>query len=271
MTNHYKIPEPFVVSFSGGRTSGFMLRHILDAHHGIPEGSHVLFANTGKEHEKTLEFVQACSDNWGVPITWLEYDRATKFRVVDFNSCSRNGEPFAQMIAAKKRLPSPPQRFCTTELKLKPIERFLDSVGCDNPCMAVGLRADEPHRVHRLKGATKQMFDHVFPLYDAKVTAQSVLSFWKQQPFDLGLSANSPFINCDLCFLKRTTVISDGLMIEPERANWWIEQEEMIGHRFRYDRPSLKNQLVQISIQGRLPFAGNSLEENDAIDCNCTD
>ena len=34
MTNPYLLDLPAVVSFSGGRTSGFMLRHILDAHGG---------------------------------------------------------------------------------------------------------------------------------------------------------------------------------------------------------------------------------------------
>jgi hypothetical protein len=33
----YLLDLPAVVSFSGGRTSGFMLRHILDAHGGQPD------------------------------------------------------------------------------------------------------------------------------------------------------------------------------------------------------------------------------------------
>jgi hypothetical protein len=46
--NPYKIAPPFLLSFSGGRTSGMMLRGVLDAYGGtMPAGGHVVFANTG--------------------------------------------------------------------------------------------------------------------------------------------------------------------------------------------------------------------------------
>lgn len=49
MRNPCKIEGPAVISFSGGRTSGMMLRAILDAHGGtLPADVRVLFANTGK-------------------------------------------------------------------------------------------------------------------------------------------------------------------------------------------------------------------------------
>ena len=34
MTNPYQIEPPALISFSGGRTSGYMLRQILDAYDG---------------------------------------------------------------------------------------------------------------------------------------------------------------------------------------------------------------------------------------------
>ena len=40
-----------VIHFSGGRTSAFMLWHILEAHGGtLPQDVKVVFCNTGKEH-----------------------------------------------------------------------------------------------------------------------------------------------------------------------------------------------------------------------------
>lgn len=72
--NPFRIPEPFVVSFSGGRTSAYMLRRILDAFGGkLPAGGKVVFCNTGKERPETLDFVERCSVEWDVPVTWLEY------------------------------------------------------------------------------------------------------------------------------------------------------------------------------------------------------
>ena len=74
MSDHFLISGPAVISFSGGRTSGYMLWRILQAHGGkLPDDVRVVFANTGKEMEETLEFVQAASDHWRVPITWVEY------------------------------------------------------------------------------------------------------------------------------------------------------------------------------------------------------
>ena len=71
----YRINEPALISFSGGRTSGFMLYHILQAHNGsLPDDVHVAFANTGKEMPETLDFVRDCGDHWGVNINWLELE-----------------------------------------------------------------------------------------------------------------------------------------------------------------------------------------------------
>jgi len=66
--NPFKIIEPTVISFSGGRTSGYMLWRILQENNGLPEDAIVIFANTGKEMEETLEFVRDCETNWDVPI-----------------------------------------------------------------------------------------------------------------------------------------------------------------------------------------------------------
>ena len=69
----YKIPTPAVISFSGGRTSAFMLKQIINAHGGkLPEDIKVCFANTGKELPETLDFVHEVETMWDVDIHWLE-------------------------------------------------------------------------------------------------------------------------------------------------------------------------------------------------------
>ena len=73
MSNPYKIPEPALISFSGGRTSGFMLWNILQAYNGkLPEDIWVAFANTGKEAPETLDLIYEVSEKWGVHVNWLE-------------------------------------------------------------------------------------------------------------------------------------------------------------------------------------------------------
>ena len=74
INNNYKLPDGNVlISFSGGRTSAFMLYKILEANNGLNENVKVVFANTGREMPETYDFVQRCCDEWGVTVTWLEY------------------------------------------------------------------------------------------------------------------------------------------------------------------------------------------------------
>jgi 3'-phosphoadenosine 5'-phosphosulfate sulfotransferase (PAPS reductase)/FAD synthetase len=70
----FLITGPAVISFSGGRTSAYMLWRILQAHDGtLPDDVLVCFANTGREHEGTLRFVHDCATHWGVRVRWLEF------------------------------------------------------------------------------------------------------------------------------------------------------------------------------------------------------
>ncbi len=63
-----------LVSFSGGRTSGYMLWRIICAHGGVlPDFVYVVFANTGREHPQTLRFVHDCAVYWQVRIIWVEW------------------------------------------------------------------------------------------------------------------------------------------------------------------------------------------------------
>lgn len=92
MRDPFDITEPTCISFSGGRSSAYMLWRVLQANGGLPKDAFVCFANTGKEEEATLRFVQRCAAEWDIPITWLEFeDTETGFRTVDFASASRGG------------------------------------------------------------------------------------------------------------------------------------------------------------------------------------
>jgi 3'-phosphoadenosine 5'-phosphosulfate sulfotransferase (PAPS reductase)/FAD synthetase len=90
--SYFLINEPTVISFSGGRTSAYMLWRVLQSNGGLPEDAIVCFANTGKEDEATLEFVRDCEKNWNCEIHWLEYrDSEQKFERVTFETASRGG------------------------------------------------------------------------------------------------------------------------------------------------------------------------------------
>ncbi|HBO79850.1 MAG TPA: Nin-like protein, partial [Cupriavidus sp.] len=85
MRDPFKIDQPTCISFSGGRTSAYMLWRVLQANSGLPADTVVCFANTGKEVEATLRFVRDCATHWHVPVHWLEYQpEAPGFVRVDF-------------------------------------------------------------------------------------------------------------------------------------------------------------------------------------------
>ena len=226
MRDPFLLDRPAIVSFSGGRTSGYMLWRVLQAFGGsLPDDVVVVFNNTGKEREETLEFVAAVGAMWNVRVRWLEYrneptTRTPKtgkragqvvptwhhlFREVDFATASRGGEPFDMAIRSRQILPNQAVRYCTGEMKIRTTYRFVRDHLCwregyDN---ALGIRADEPHRVAKLYSAretrtVQTLFgeeeevtgydaervpgeEPVVPLYRAGGTLDDVMAFWQSQ------------------------------------------------------------------------------------------
>lgn len=262
MTDPFKINGPTCISFSGGRTSAYMLWRVLQSNGGLPSDAVVCFANTGKEDEATLRFVRECSERWGVPITWVEYrDSETMFAVVDFETASRDGEPFDALTSQKSYLPNPVARFCSEFLKGRCITK---ATGMESDETMVGVRADEPHRIAKLRARGLML-----PLIDAGVTKADVRAFWKAQPFDLNLEEHGGVTdlgNCDLCFLKGAAQIQSLIQHRPERAVWWAAQEQKIGATFRSDRPSYA-QMLKFAKEQKDMFD----TQEEAIPCFCGD
>ena len=233
--NSYTLPDGNVlISFSGGRTSGYMLHQILEANGDLPDRCKVVFANTGREMPETLDFVQECSQRWNVPITWLEYNRRDNkvcFDVVSHNSAARNGEPLATLFQSKAYLPNVMQRFCTQETKVRTMKRYLVSIGWKHWTNTVGIRADEAHRV---KPSSDNRWTNWFPLADAVVGVLDVQRFWKDQPFDLRVMKGAG--NCDGCFLKSEATLASLWRQHPDRMQWWSDMETKINGQFHKSR-----------------------------------
>jgi len=273
--NPFLIDSPTCISFSGGRTSAYMLYKVLEANNGLPPEAVVCFQNTGKEREETLEFIHQCSTQWNVPITWLEYqDQAVQFREVTFETASRNGEPFEAIIRKRKYLPNPLVRFCTVELKVRTAHRYLRSIGWKEWESWMGIRADEQRRLAKIKNQDYGKHETKYsPLGVAGVTKQDVAKFWREQPFDLMLenqNGETPWGNCDLCFLKNTSKIASLIAQEPERAVWWARMETIAtaskpsGFYFRTDRPSYAD-MQKFAVEQTDMFDPNE----ESISCFC--
>ena len=230
--SHFRTHGRTVVSFSGGRTSGFLLYHVLKAHDfQLPEDVVVLFENTGKEREETLDFIHEVSKQWGVDIGWLEWRlQKPRFRVVDYESASRNGEPFEELIKWKSYLPNAVARFCTENLKVKCSHDYLrDHLGWAEWTSFIGIRYDEPRR-WKIEGEDpkRRYEDRYLPLRHAGISERDVLDFWRRQPFDLKLKSYEG--NCDLCYLKGQGKRMRIMEENPHLADWWVEQELSLIH-----------------------------------------
>jgi len=233
----------YVLLFSSGRTSAFLVRYFLERNgfnktvgvylsKGNPEyhyhtnnkgdRCYVLFMNTGKEKEESLFFANECDVRWNFKTIWLEAvinrikGSGTGYKIVNFKTASRKGQPFAAMLR-KYTMPNNRASNCTRELKQRPKEAFLRGF---NYTSVVGIRADEAHR----KSVTD--LKTIYPLCDEfKVDSKFIRSWWSRQDFDLQLKDYEG--NCDLCFKKslkkRLTIIKEN----PDVATWWLEQEEI--------------------------------------------
>lgn len=140
---------PHVMKFSGGRSSGMLLKLFLDRGWLRAErGDVIIFNNTSAEHPATYEFTRQCAayaeQEWGIPFFWIEFatyedvyggdwTRAPTFRLVNrepqseqnpdgYHSC---GEVFEELVSHQGFLPSRTTRTCTTHLKLEITSRFL--------------------------------------------------------------------------------------------------------------------------------------------------
>lgn len=299
--NPYLVTSGGWAAISGGRTSGFMLFRMLQTHEDdgtpFPDDFLFLFCNTGLEDERTYEFVRRMQTTWGIDIVWLEYQRSDGpivefkgnshqigchgFKVVDFDTASRNGEPFRQLLEVKRDyravakglppvLPNVPQRFCSGELKARTMLRYYESrFGRGPRAEYIGIRSDEESRVVRLQETVAAYRTMKAPLVDDHVDEEEVLVFWKNAPFDLAIphdpEMGTYLGNCRGCFLKKKSKLARINREYPDALEFYAQVEEEFGQTFRKDRPTYR-QIMSGALE--LPVCGT---DEDETACSCTD
>jgi 3'-phosphoadenosine 5'-phosphosulfate sulfotransferase (PAPS reductase)/FAD synthetase len=210
-----------LVSFSGGRTSALMARLIQELPYYKEWNKLYVFANTGKEKEETLQFIDRCDKEWNLGVVWIESvinpvkGKGVTWKIVDLKTANRTGQPFEDVIK-KHGLPSKLYRHCTRDLKEEPIHKYAKHIFDGDYLTAIGIRADEKHRI---SSDPKK----VYPLNDLNVDEAFVRNWWDRQKFDLNIKDYEG--NCDLCFLKskrkKLTLVKEN----PNIVQWWNEME----------------------------------------------
>ena len=217
--------DKLLISFSGGRTSAYMTKLLLD-NWGSTHDMVVVYANTGKEREETLEFIKKCDDELGFNTVWIETimnpinGKGCDFKVVDFYSASRNGEPFEDVIK-KHGIPNAATPHCSREMKKSPIEKYIKSLGWKDYKIALGIRIDEMKRA-------KPKPRIIYPLVkDFPSTKLKVNQWWNLQKFNLELKGYEG--NCDLCWKKSKRKLLTLILENPSFIDWWNLMELKYG------------------------------------------
>jgi len=220
------------VSFSGGKTSGFLAwwcKNNLSQQYEM----RFVFANTGLEHEKTLEFVQRCDREWDLGVEWVEAvpnhneRKSSGARVVAFETASRNGEPFEAVIQ-KYGISNQSYPHCTRELKASAIRNHLLGTDWDGYFTAIGIRVDEIDRM-QADAREKRI---VYPLVSAvPMDKAAVNRWWDRQDFNLEIP---PMLgNCVTCWKKSDRKLLTIAQDDPHAFDFMRRMEErypLAGH-----------------------------------------
>lgn len=229
-----------LISFSGGETSAFMLWWLLK-NKTNEYFFEIVFANTGRENEATLIFVKKCAELFNCKVVFIESNvwgsvgSNTKHKVVDFNTCTRNSDwrvrrdtPYEQMCI-KYGLASISNRFSTRELKDRPIQSYMRSLGysdLDYEIM-IGIRADEMDRMNFIE---ERIF--VYPLIKwLRWTKKHINFWWSQMAFRLELKGWAG--NCMMCYKKQLEKIVKIYIDDP----WKLDFEIYLEFMYEYHIP----------------------------------
>ena len=213
--------QTLVISTSGGKDSTAMIVHFLKEAN-LPNPLRYVFADTGWEHKDTYNYLDTLEKELNITIDRVKgpYD-------------------FVSLAVKKRRFPSTRVRFCTEELKVKPIAIYMDALidNGEDPVMVVGIRAEEsPNRALMSEWAYSGAYDAPIWRPLLKWSADDVFNLHKKYdvpPNPLYLKGSSrvgcfPCIMCRKGELKRAFLADDSL-IEKLR-----EAEKKVGEASKY-------------------------------------
>jgi 3'-phosphoadenosine 5'-phosphosulfate sulfotransferase (PAPS reductase)/FAD synthetase len=154
--------ERHILGISGGRDSASLAVYMRQYHPHLP--LEYFFTDTGKELPEVYSFLDKLEGFLGKPIHRLNPDRDFDFWLDEYGNF----------------LPSPRTRWCTRQLKLRPLEHWLkeDLEAGTTIHSYVAIRADEPSR-EGYQATHPNMRVH-FPLRDAGLDRAGVLEILNQ-------------------------------------------------------------------------------------------
>ena len=191
-----------------------------------------------------------------------------------------SGKTFDEIIkrGEKKYLPNKVQRFCTIEMKLKPIFYWWAKTFDKQPVeMRIGFRANEQRRANNMiarcnengiesfkgtfeknkqgqnKWQTIEYRKPTFPLITDGIFKDTIEKFWENKKVRFAYMNN-----CVGCFHRNSTLLKHLSTKEPKKFQWFIDQENKDA-QFKTDVSYLKI---------KQSFAQIQLFDDDFNDCD---
>ena len=241
-----------VVSVSGGKTSSYIFANY--------PSDHAVFSLVTTDDKECLypdkKIRKIVSDKIGKEfIGTLEMDIIIKVMLDLEQFVGKKidwvcGDTFENIVSKPGVLPNVKTRYCTTELKLKPIFHWWYKKFNDHVEMAIGYRANEQRRAKKMierlnknglleiketvskhkNGRNKwQIFEWqkpIFPLIDAKkpIFKDQIEAYWKDKPVNFGKEYHN---NCVGCFHRNPLLLKKMWETHTNKMNWFSKQEKI--------------------------------------------
>jgi hypothetical protein len=182
------------------------------------------------------------------------------------------GETFDALIRRKKALPNMFWRFCTSELKVKPIFDWWFANFKDKIRTQIGYRYDEKERQNsfstsfktvigkskngnRNKWADIEWREGYFPLINNKINHWDIIKFWKDKHFGVTYDSFPPDSNCVGCFWKQPQQLRKNWEDNPEKMHWFANKEN---EKQRWKKEGFYDDIANIGIQSDFVFGTGS-------------
>ena len=260
-----KAIKTHVVSFSGGRTSAYLV-HLMEEKRK-EEGWDVkfIFMDTGAEHPATYQFIRDVVASTGIELTCLrtvfnpELGKANTYQIIPLSECKPDLQPWRDMLSKYSTPYNPSGAFCTDRMKLVPYTKYCnETFGREGYTTWLGIRADETKRLK-----PREHVDYLASISD--FDKQDVFEWWDEQPYNLGIE--DPLGNCVFCIKKGTNKIAIAERYEPEMAKEFMAvlEEPTVRVVEKRKAPLLSMYRGQVSMKGVIQmFSANTTSELEA-------
>ena len=245
-----------VNSLSGGKTSSYIAAN-YPADHDVFALVRIEDENCKFKDEKIRRKVE---DRIQAPFIATAEDDTIIYTILDLEQFIGReiswvtGKTFDQVIRRGRNengdlaiyLPNPTMRFCTTEMKLKPIFNWWKNEISEPIEMRIGFRANEHRRAktmnsklnkngllefkdvvgktktgNRNRWATFEWQKPTFPLIENGLYKDNIEAYWKNKPVRFAWTNN-----CIGCFHREIHLLKKMQQLHPEKFDWFIRQEE---------------------------------------------